>query len=68
MKILIRVLKKYEVRNWCGVERERVGSGEESDAKEVILSPASCWRVADPHSFGKWCEECQAVPSSLLNR
>lgn len=29
METLIRVLKKYEVRNWCGVERERVGSGEE---------------------------------------
>lgn len=62
MKILIRVLKKYEVRNWCGVERERVGSGEET----VQVSEAV--RVADPHSFGKWCEECQAVPSSLLNR
>lgn len=41
METLIRVLKKYEVRNWCGVERERVGSGEE----RVQVSEAV--RVAD---------------------
>lgn len=56
MKILIRVLKKYEVRNWCGVERERVGSGEET----VQVSEAV--RVADPHYSGNGVKNAKWYP------
>lgn len=27
--MLIIFFKNYEARNWCGAERDRVGSGEE---------------------------------------
>ena len=46
METLIRVLKKYAVRHWCGVERERVGSGEER-----VQVPEAV-RVTE-NSFGK---------------